>query len=164
MRLAAAQTNPRLGDLDYNLQVHLAQIEAARAQGASLVLFPELSLTGYALRDLVFELAMALEDPFLAPLYRASVEIDICFGMVERTDLGLFYNSQLYLSGGKLLHVHRKVFLPTYGLFEERRFFAAGKAMRAFDTGLGRTGMLICNDWWHAEDRWFSPTTELVCC
>ena len=150
MRIAAAQSNPRLGDLHYNLQQHTLQAEAAAEQGASLVLFPELSLTGYALRDLVFEVALCVDDPFLDPLYKASKRIDICFGMVERTELGLFYNSQLYLSRGRLLHVHRKVFLPTYGLFEERRFFAAGKAMRAFDSPQGRLGMLICNDWWHA--------------
>lgn len=147
--LAAAQLNPLLGDLDRNLARHLELAEAAADGGASLVLFPELSLTGYALRDLVFTTAMAASDDFLEPLRRLSRRLAIGFGFVERSAAGLYYNSHLLLAGGGPVLAHRKVYLPTYGLFEEGRFFAAGDRIAAADTPLGRVGLQICNDWWH---------------
>ncbi len=62
-----------------------------------------------------------------------------------------FYIASAYLSGGRVLHVHHKVYLPTYALFDEGRFFAHGDSIRAFDTRFGRMGMLICEDFWHAS-------------
>lgn len=150
MNIAAAQFNPLLGDLVANLAAHLALAEEAARAGVQLLLFPELSLTGYALRDLVAEVALAPADPFFAPLLEASRQLALCVGFAERDRRGFLYNSQAFLAEGKLLHVQRKVFLPTYGLFEEGRFFARGERIRAFDTPLGRLGLLICNDWWHA--------------
>lgn len=150
MRVAAAQFNPVLGDVKGNLRRHLELAAAAAAQGAELLLFPELSLTGYALRDAVWQVACPAGDPIFAPLLEASRRLALCVGFVERGAEGLIHNSQAFFADGRLLHVHRKVFLPTYGLFEEGRFFARGQAIRAFDTPLGRMGLLICNDWWHA--------------
>jgi predicted amidohydrolase len=149
-RLAACQFNPRLGDLHANLQHHLELGEQAARQGCDLALFPELSLCGYALKDQVHEVALALDDTLLDPLLELSRQIDLCVGFVERSPAFLYYNSMAYLAGGRLLHVQRKVYLPTYGLLEEKRFFAPGESVRAFDTRLGRIGLLVCNDWWHA--------------
>lgn len=150
MIIAAAQLNPLLGDLAANREAHLAAVAEAEQAGASLVLFPELSLSGYALRDLVSQVALAPDDPFLEPLREASRRLLVASGLVERDSQGRFFNSVAVWGEGRLLHVQRKVFLPTYGLFEEGRFFARGDRLRAFDSPLGRLGLLICNDWWHA--------------
>jgi predicted amidohydrolase len=150
VNVAAAQFNPVLGDLQANLRRHLEWAEEAAGRGADLLLFPELSLTGYALRDLAAQLALPAGDPFFQPLLEASRRLAICAGFVEGTAEGLVHNAQAFFAEGRLLHVHRKVFLPTYGLFEEGRFFARGRHFRAFDSPLGRLGLMICNDWWHA--------------
>jgi len=153
LNLAMAQLNTVLGDVNRNLEKHLVLIEEARDKGADLILFPELSLTGYALQDLVSTVALhpAESDPVFNRLLKASQAIDVMVGFVEEDQRNRFYIASAYLSGGKLLHVHHKVYLPTYGLFDEGRFFAAGDGVSAFDTRFGRVGMLICEDFWHAS-------------
>lgn len=151
LTLALAQTEAVLGDLQANLDRHLKWIEEARSQAADLVVFPELSLTGYYLRDLAFEVAIptsALADR-LARLLEASHDIDLVCSFVERDARQRFFVSAAYLAEGQILHVHRKLYLPTYGLFEEGRFYASGDSLSAFDTRFGRIGMLICEDFWH---------------
>lgn len=147
-RVAIAQITPILGDLERNLSMHLAHIASAREQGASLIVFPELSLTGYFLKDLTADLAMLPDHPVLATLAEASREIDIVVGYVALED-DHAYIAAGYFSQGKLLHRHHKAYLPTYGMFEEGRFVAAGSKLRAFDGPLGRSAMLICEDLWH---------------
>jgi len=153
MRLALVQMNTTLGREDKNLLKHLEYIEQAQNQGADLIIFPELSLTGYVLQDLVPTVAHRPvdDDPIFAPLLEASQKIDMVVGFVEEDERNRFYIAAAYLSRGKVLHVHRKVYLPTYGLFDEGRFFAWGDQVRAFDTRFGRVGMLICEDFWHAS-------------
>lgn len=153
-RVALAQIAPRLGDLDGNLALHLDTIRRARREGAGLVVFPELSLTGYLLRDDVPDVALPLDDPRLARLLRASREIDVVVGLVEESPGHRFHNAGVYLSGGRVLHVHRKVYLPTYGMFDEGRDFAAGDRFRRFDAPMGPTGMLVCEDFWHSSASW----------
>lgn len=151
--VALAQINTRLGDIQSNLEKHLAGIESARKAGASLVVFPELSLTGYQLQDLTPTVARkaVADDPVFKPLVEASRKLDILLGFVESDDRHRFFNSAAYLSQGEFVHVHRKVYLPTYGMFDEGRFFAWGDHIRAFDTRFGRFGTLICEDFWHAS-------------
>lgn len=152
MRIVLAQIAPRLGDVRGNLELHLEKIAGARKAGADLIVFPELSLTGYRLRDLTESVAAdPARDKSVRALVRASRETAVVFGFVEEKPLekGLFYNSAAFAAGGRILHVHRKVFLPTYGLFEEARFFAPGRNVRAFDTPWGRMGLLICRDFLH---------------
>jgi len=153
LTLALSQINTKLGNVDANLQKHLAIIEDARQQGADLVMFPELSLTGYVLQDLAPAVAHrpTSDDPIFKPLLDASQTIDISVGFVEEDQRNRFFIAQAYLSGGRLVHVHRKVYLPTYGLFDEGRFFAWGDSVAAFNTRFGRMGMLICEDFWHAS-------------
>jgi NAD+ synthase (glutamine-hydrolysing) len=138
-----------------NLDNHLAAIEQAAAQGVQLLLFPELSLTGYYLQDMVYELAThpTAEDKTFGPLLAASREhrIDLTVGFVEEDRRHRFYIAQAYLSGGAVVHVHHKVYLPTYGMFDEGRYFAWGDTVRAFETRFGRVGVLICEDFWHAS-------------
>ncbi|MDD8020586.1 MAG: carbon-nitrogen hydrolase [Acidobacteriota bacterium] len=152
MKLALAQISPVLGRVDRNLEMHLELAERAAKEKAGLIIFPELSLTGYSLKDLVPEVAIRPEaSEVLAKLQVASRQIDLIFGLVEeRSDNpGVFYNSAAYLTGGKIAHVHRKVFLPTSGMFEEGRFFASGHDFRAFPLKSSQAGLLICRDFMH---------------
>jgi predicted amidohydrolase len=153
LTVALAQIDTKLGDVEANLEKHLQWIEDARERGANLILFPELSLTGYSLQDLAPTVARrpTIEDPTFAPLLEASKGIDVLVGFVEADARHRFYIAAAYLSQGKLLHVHRKVYLPTYGLFDEGRFFAWGDRVQAFDTRFGRFGVLVCEDFWHTS-------------
>lgn len=151
--LALAQINTKLGDLSSNLEKHHGLIDSARSKAADLILFPELSLTGYVLQDIAATVAIhpSPEHPVFKSLLEKSKGIDIIFGFVEVDSRFRYFISSAYLSGGNILHIHRKVYLPTYGLFDEKRFFSAGNQFRAFDTRFGRVGMLICEDFWHAS-------------
>lgn len=153
INLALAQLATKLGDVQCNLEKHLDFIKQAKAQKADLVVFPELSLTGYVLQDLVPTVAHKPvdDDPIFQPLLKASQNLDLVVGFVDEDPAHRFYISSAYLSGGRVIHVHHKVYLPTYGLFDEGRFFAHGDSIRAFDTRFGRVGLLICEDFWHAS-------------
>src|SRR5512147_2617180 len=153
MNLALAQIATRLGDVESNLEKHMNYIKQAKEQKADLLVFPELSLTGYVLQDLVATVAHrpVEDDPVFKHLLQASHDLDLVVGFVDEDRRHRFYISSAYLSGGEVVHVHHKVYLPTYGLFDEGRFFAWGDSVRAFDTRFGRAGMLICEDFWHAS-------------
>jgi len=152
MKVVLAQTAPHLGNIQKNLEIHLRAIEKARKEKADLIIFPELSLTGYKLRDLVETVAA---DPDrskeIRELKRLSKDIALVFGFIEEREAekGLFYNSAAFCAKGKILHIHRKVFLPTFGLFEELRFFAQGRNFRTFETPWGKMGLMICRDFLH---------------
>ncbi len=150
LRIALAQVAPRLGDLDANLASHHELLEASRAAGAGLVVFPELGLTGYLLSDLASEVAMRLDDPRLASLIAATRGLSAVVSFVEESaDHRLFIAAAL-IEDGELRHVHRKIHLPTYGLFDERRFFAPGDMVRAVPSRLGvGVGLAVCEDFWH---------------
>lgn len=153
LTLAVAQINTRLGDVPANLEKHLALAQEARQSGADLLVFPELSLTGYVLQDLAAAVALrpTPDDPVFRPLLQASQQIDLTVGFVNEDHRHRFYIASAYLSQGQVIHIHHKVYLPTYGLFDEGRFFAWGDALRAFNTRFGRLGILICEDFWHAS-------------
>jgi NAD+ synthase (glutamine-hydrolysing) len=153
IKIALAQINTRLGDPAANLEKHLAYTQQAIGAGIDLLVFPELSLTGYALQDLAAAVAHQPqpEDPIFGPLLQTSHEIDLVVGFVDEDQRHRFYIAAAYLSRGEVLHVHHKVYLPTYGLFDEGRFFAWGDSVQAFDTRFGRVGIAICEDFWHAS-------------
>src|SRR6266496_5496314 len=150
LRIALAQIAPRLGLLDENLARHHALLQDAREEGAGLVVFPELGLTGYLLQDLAADVAMRLDDPRLAELAAATKDLSVVASFVEESaDHRLFIAAAL-IEDGRIRHVHRKVYLPTYGLFDERRFFAAGDVLRAVPSRLGvGIGIAVCEDFWH---------------
>ena len=153
INLAIAQINTTLGSIQPNLEKHLSKAKQASQAGMDLIVFPELSLTGYVLQDLVPSLACRPEsgDPVFHQLLDASHDIDMVVGFVDEDTRHRFYIASAYLSQGKVVHIHHKLYLPTYGLFDEGRFFAPGESVRAFDTRFGRIGMLICEDFWHAS-------------
>lgn len=147
MKVGLAQISPRLGNLKKNLDFHLQSIEKAKRKKADLLIFPELSLTGYTLMDMVDEVAINPEkNPAFNKLKAASREISLVVGFVEEKEKGLFFNSAAFLSKGEILHIHRKVFLPTFGMFDEARFYAQGKNFHTFASPFGKIGMMICRD------------------
>jgi NAD+ synthase (glutamine-hydrolysing) len=147
MKVALAQISPYLGNLRKNLDLHFQSIEKAKKKKADLLIFPELSLTGYTLMDMVDEVSLEPgKNPIFKELKAASREISLVVGFVEEMEKGLFYNSAAFLSKGKILHIHRKVFLPTFGMFDEARFYAQGKNFHTFPTPFGKAGMMICRD------------------
>jgi NAD+ synthase (glutamine-hydrolysing) len=153
VNITLAQINTHLGDVQSNLAKHLDLIHQASSAGSQLIVFPELSLTGYCLQDLASSVAHVAStgDPIFKPLLEASQGIDIVVGFVEEDTRHRFHIASAYLSSGQVVHIHHKAYLPTYGLFDEGRFFAPGDSIRAFDTRFGRAGILICEDFWHAS-------------
>ena len=150
LSLGLGQLAPRLGRVDENLAAHAAAIDDARAGGVDLLVCPELGLTGYLLQDLNSEVAMARDDPRLQELAGQATEMSVVVGFVERSPDEQLYIAAALLEEGAIRHVYRKSYLPNYGLFDERRFFATGTQVRAVDSRLGvRLGICICEDFWH---------------
>jgi predicted amidohydrolase len=150
LRIALAQIAPRLGLFDENLARHRELIRESRGRDARLIVFPELGLTGYQLQDLAADVAIRLDDPRLASLATEAPDASVIVSFVEESDDHRLFIAAALLEGGSVRHVHRKLFLPTYGLFDERRFFAAGDALRSTESSLGiRVGLAVCEDFWH---------------
>jgi predicted amidohydrolase len=150
LRIALAQIAPRLGLFEDNLARHRELLVEARSQGAGLVVFPELGLTGYLLQDLAAEVAIRLDDPRLTSLADETHGLSAVVSFVEESGDHRLFIAAALLEDGEIRHVHRKLFLPTYGLFDERRFFAAGDVLRAVPSRLGvGVGLAVCEDFWH---------------
>jgi predicted amidohydrolase len=147
--VALAQIDATLANLPKNVSKHIDFIRRAREGGADLVVFPELSLTGYSIKDSTWDVALRQNDVRLRTLIEASRDISILAGGIEQSlEYGLF-NAAYCFEQEKCSVVHRKIYPPTYGMFEELRYFSAGKRVQAFDSILGRMGVLICEDLWH---------------
>lgn len=171
IHVGLAQISPKLGDFSANLALHLDSLEQAKARGVQLLIFPELSLTGYRLRDLTAEVAInpySADSP-LAPLLLKTLidDIDIVIGFAEEDDRHRHTISAAYCSQGEIRHIHRKIYLANYGMFEESRYFGAGDRVRAFDTRWGRMGICICEDFWHLSTPyllWNDGAEILIMC
>ena len=150
LRVGLGQLAPGLGLVDENLAAHSRVIAEARDAAVDLLVFPELGLTGYLLQDLNAEVAMRPDDPRLLELGRQAGSMSTVVGFVEESDDHQLYISAALFEDGALRHLYRKSYLPNYGLFDERRFFAAGTQLRAVDSRLGvRLGICVCEDFWH---------------
>ncbi|MGL6101437.1 MAG: nitrilase-related carbon-nitrogen hydrolase [Fusobacteriaceae bacterium] len=146
MKIELAQYKPVLGDVKKNIENIVGICREGIEKRSDIIVFPELALSGYLLEDLTLNVSMrALPEELL----ELSKEISIVIGGVERGEDRYIYNSAYYLEDGKIKHTHRKVYLPTYGMFDEARYFMAGKNIEAFQTKFGKLGMLICEDMWH---------------
>lgn len=150
LQVALCQVKPNKGDVSANIGL----VRSALPPDADLAVFPEAVLSGYFVEGAAREVALTggeLVEALGAP--PEGRDCDLVLGFYERGRRGI-YNSIAYLAPAdrryEIVHVHRKVFLPTYGLFEERRFVEPGREVRAFDTRFGRMGMLICEDLWHS--------------
>ncbi|MGC2191808.1 MAG: nitrilase-related carbon-nitrogen hydrolase [Candidatus Dormiibacterota bacterium] len=154
VKLALFQHQPVLGDLRANLEWSCEQIAAEVGRGTDLLVFPELSLTGYFLKDLTPETAVTLDGPEMGQLIQATGRATVLVGLVLESEQFSFYNAAVLISDGAVRHVHRKVYLPTYGMFDEQRYLAAGDRFEVVELALGggdswRVGILVCEDLWH---------------
>jgi predicted amidohydrolase len=151
MSITLAQAASRLGDVEENLSRAATLIRRAGDHGSDLVVFPELFLTGYSLGRVDVDTSISGVDPRLLDLARVAPGTDVLLGFHE-DGLGVHnYNAAGYYDTDGRRHCHRKLFLPTYDVFEERKYFSPGQAMRAFDTRHGRVATLICNDAWQPQ-------------
>ncbi len=161
LQVLVAQTRPKKGDYNANL-AQIGQVFAQIAQqqlAADVLVLPETALSGYFLEGGVREVARTSEELFqeLNAEYLAHTDgrpLDICVGFYEQWERK-YYNSCLYATLGKdnaqILHTHRKFFLPTYGVFDEKRFVTRGRTVQAFPTRFGfKAAVLICEDVWHS--------------
>jgi NAD+ synthetase len=159
LRVLVAQIHPRKGAYGENLRRlgGILQQAAALEEPPQLIVLPETALTGYFLEGGVREHALTAPQLFrdVSAQHALSgvLPVDIVIGFYEEYR-NRYYNSAMYATlGGPdsgVHHVHRKVFLPTYGLFDEERFVEHGHAVRAFDTKWGRVALAVCEDAWHS--------------
>jgi len=155
MRITLAQVDSRPGELEANVARAEQVIAEAVSTGTDLVVFPELSLSGYTIGDLKEDISIPPDDERMVKLARAATKgAGVLFGFPEAQAHGLhIYNSAAYYEDGLLVHVHRKLFLPNYATFEERKHFLPGQSSRAFPImgGRHRAAALICNDAWQPQ-------------
>ncbi len=148
--IAIAQIDTAVGDIKKNCATHIEAIRRAKEGGADFVVFPELSLTGYSIKDLNWNLALRTDDaPALSAIAGESTDCTILAGGVEESASYGIHNAAFLFDRGTVRTVHRKIYPPTYGMFEEARYFSRGTSVRAFDSPIGRIGVLICEDLWH---------------
>ena len=155
VRHAVLQFRPEKSRLRESLARLRAHLEALRPHAPQVVVLPEAALTGYFLQGGVRELALTRHEllELLVGVYEKvgwEGVLDVVVGFYER-DEGAYYNSAAYLElPHRVVHVHRKVFLPTYGVFDEERYLARGRRVEAFRTRFGRAALLICEDFWRS--------------
>jgi predicted amidohydrolase len=148
MRVALAQIDSILGDTEENLRRSKEVVAEAKDRDTDLTVFPELSLSGYALGELGDDVPIEAHSKPISSLAEAAGEMAVVVGFCEEGRGFHTYNSAAYLEGGSIRHLHRKLYLPNYRIYEERKHYNPGQSMRAFDTRFGRMAMLICNDAW----------------
>ncbi len=150
MKAGIAQIKPKLLDVRENLKKHLEYIEIAKTKGLDIIVFPELSLTGYLTNWLTPMVSIDENSWEMKEILDRSYGISVVFGaIVEKR--GQFYNSAVFVEDGKVLGIHMKVYLPTYGMFDEGRYFTKGRGFFPIESKFGKFGLLICEDAWHLE-------------
>ncbi|KPK96190.1 hypothetical protein AMJ80_01400 [bacterium SM23_31] len=151
IKVAIAQLQSEYCNLKENVRKHTEWINRAKEKDVRLVVFPELSLTGYYLREAVSEVALYVSDPYIEQIVEASQGIGVIAGFVEKGEKRKYYNCAICCENGRIVGIHRKIFLPTYDMFEEERYFTAGCILKAHKTSWGTAGIVICEDAWHPE-------------
>ena len=151
INVALAQISCKAGDKEHNLDVMKRNIKQAKNQGANLVVFPELALTGYVLRDLVYELAEPVpEGKSIRRLEEVAKNesIHVVFGVLERSEKAqaTLYNTAVLLGPNGFIGKYQKMHLPTHSVFEEKRYFRLGYQTPVFETEIGKMGLIICYD------------------
>lgn len=149
MKVAIYQTDPVLLDVQTNLGETIEKITEAKSKGADLIIFPELTLTGYFVRERYPEVALRMDAPEIKKLAQATRGTAAVVGFVEESPAMNFYNSALVVIDGEIQFAYRKLNLPNYGVFEERKIFANGKHVRVFRYKGLTLAPFICNDMWH---------------
>jgi len=149
-RVSIAQLAPVLGEIEQNIEKHITLTKQAIKEKANLVLFPELSLTGYSLGKNLEEVSRRYGDPIFAPLVELSKKITVVAGFVELGFAAQIHNSSIVFSGGEVSFLHRKLNLPTYGQLEEGKHFAPGRYLETLNLqDPWQVAVLICSDLWN---------------
>jgi predicted amidohydrolase len=149
MRLGIAQVAPVFGNMEANLSEMISIMEKNKGK-VDLLVFPELSLTGYDLKERLYEVAITTESDEIMQVCKTSEElgINVVFGFVEQGKGDQIYNSAMMIKGGKVASVQRKIYPTTYGIFEEGKYFSKGKKVNVQQIDSFTSCMLICNDLW----------------
>ena len=153
-RIALAQLSSKLGNIKANAKQHDETLRRVRAEKVSLTCFPELSLTGYSLKDLTYEVADECKATLNNLAGKTATGERLLCGYVKQNPLGFIQNAAAILGDGNVIGTTSKFFLPTYGLFEELRYFVPGDPktdLRVFESAACRFGAVICEDAWHPE-------------
>lgn len=150
LRVGVAQTESVLGAVEANLERHRDLIKQAREADVGCLVFPELSLTGHGGGSLSLDVARSVDSAAVRELAAASGPMRTTFGLVEEGPAAQFYNSAITVGDGRVVHVHRKINLATYGLLDDGKHFASGRYVETFPLGgRWRAATLICNDMWN---------------
>ena len=160
MKVGVYQTDPVLLDVKTNLEATIQNIEAAKAEGVDLMVFPELSLTGYFVRERYHEAALRIDSPEIKQLAGATKGTAAVVGFIEESEAMNFYNSALVAVDGEIVFAYRKLNLPNYGVFEERKIFSGGKHVRVFKLKGLTIAPFICNDLWHPSLPYLGVTQK----
>jgi len=160
MKVGVYQTDPVLLDVKTNLESTIDKIQAANAQGIDLVVFPELALTGYFVRERYHEAALRIDSPEIKQLAGATKGTAAVVGFIEESAAMNFYNSALVAVDGEVLFAYRKLNLPNYGVFEEGKIFSGGKHVRVFKLKGLTIATFICNDLWHPSLPYLGVTQK----
>ena len=160
IRVALAQIAPKMGDVDANFQKIYSFTEAAVKNAADVIVFPDLATAGYLSQGIFFDVAEK-SNPNQKKLAELAKDINVVLGLVEEDPMGTLYNAAMIVSNGDVIKAnwlgkkvssYRKLYLPTYGMFEESRWFAPGSGVPVYDlsskTGSFKAGVVICEDYW----------------
>jgi predicted amidohydrolase len=155
IRVSLAQISSKRGDKEANLKKMEETTAKAKAQSADLVIFPELALTGYVIRDQIYELAETIPGPSINRMEKLARKtgLHIVFGMPEQSEKtrATLYNTAAFIGPEGFIGKYRKMYLPTHSVFEEKRYFRPGYQTAAYDTVLGKIGLCICYDLFFPE-------------
>jgi predicted amidohydrolase len=149
MKVVVYQTRPILMDVKANLEDVIGKIHQGRENGAQLIVFPELALTGYFVRQKYHKVALRLDSQEILRLASATKGTAAVVGFIEESPSMNFYNSALVAIDGEIAFTYRKLNLPNYGVFEERKYFSSGKRIPVFKLHEFSVAVFICNDLWH---------------
>jgi len=150
LKIALAQISCKKADKTTNIEKMKAYAEKAKKEDAKLVIFPELSLTDYLVRDLIYELAEPIPGPSVEKITEIAKQnkIYIVFGMPEMSNKAesVIYNTAVLVGPEGYIGKYRKMHLPTHSVFEEKRYFRQGYETPVFETQIGKIGLMICYD------------------
>lgn len=150
VKVALAQISCKVGDKNFNIRKIEQYVKRAKRKQANLIVFPELALTGYLCRDLVYELAEPVPGPSVHRLEAVAKKenMHIVLGMLEKSSKakGVLYNTAVLISPKGFIGKYQKMHLPTHSVFEEKRYFRGGYQTSVFDTSIGKLGLIVCYD------------------
>jgi N-carbamoylputrescine amidase len=160
LNVAVAQIAPEVGNLNANLDKVREYHGQAREEGADMVIFPELTMTGYTLGEEISRYALTQSSTVFQELLSLSKKGSMIVGYVERSPRGRIYNAAAMMDKGRVVHIHRKVYLPNYGLWEEQKRFARGRRLEVFQYRGFRLALFICNDFWYPSMGYLAASND----